>query len=319
LEKHCMCKYLHLLLLSTSLTSPLMAADSFDPVGGQHIAVWRPSNGTWYVYNRKTGAVKTQQWGQAGDIPVPADYDGDGTTDFAVWRPSNGTWYIINSKTGTTSGWQWGQAGDVPVPGLYYSNFTELTVWRPADGIWYVLNTKNNTYQARQWGTNGDSPVPGSYATGGSPLLFPIPAYGIWRPSNGNWYVFDVYGKAGRTPVQWGTKGDIPIPADYNGDNVTDFAIWRPSTGTFWIIKSNFYTAPSSGTSFGQQWGQTGDVPIPTDYDADGKADFTVWRPSNGTWYIINSTTNTGVAWQWGTSGDVPVRYFVSPPPPVIK
>jgi hypothetical protein len=38
-----------------------------------------------------TGASFNYQWGEPGDIPVPGDYDGDGTTEFAVWRARNGT------------------------------------------------------------------------------------------------------------------------------------------------------------------------------------------------------------------------------------
>ena len=58
-----------------------------------------------------------QQWGQAGDIPVPGDYDGDRRTDFAVWRPATGEWFVIDSSTGQPrpAAQQWGQAGDIPV------------------------------------------------------------------------------------------------------------------------------------------------------------------------------------------------------------
>ena len=72
------------------------------------VAVFRPSDGYWYVRG-----IASVQWGQAGDIPVPADYDGDRRADFAVYR--NGGWFV----RGAASNWsftQWGLAGDVPVP-----------------------------------------------------------------------------------------------------------------------------------------------------------------------------------------------------------
>jgi hypothetical protein len=45
----------------------------------------------------------------------------------------------------------------------------------------------------------------------------------------------------------------------------------------------------------------------PTDFDGDGTADLAVFRPSVGTWFILNSGSNTFNAVQFGTGGDVPV------------
>jgi hypothetical protein len=61
---------------------------------------------------RLRGKQHSQQWGRAGDIPVPGDYDGGGRT---VWRPSTGEWLVVDSTTGTPRTQQWGQFGDIPV------------------------------------------------------------------------------------------------------------------------------------------------------------------------------------------------------------
>ncbi|MGH8615960.1 MAG: FG-GAP-like repeat-containing protein, partial [Gammaproteobacteria bacterium] len=108
----------------------------------------------------------------------------------------------------------------------------------------------------------------------------------------------------------WGLLMDsvadgVPVkgsgPEVYDGDGKTDFAVWRPREGNWYIIKS------SDGTQQVQQWGTEGDIPVPGDYDGDGKTDFAVWRPREGNWYIIKSSDGTHQVQQWGVEGDIPV------------
>jgi len=55
------------------------------------------------------------------------------------------------------------------------------------------------------------------------------------------------------------------------------------------------------------QWGNGADITVPGDYDGDGRTDVAVFRPANGTWFIVKSSTRTAIGVQWGNGADVPV------------
>jgi hypothetical protein len=61
----------------------------------------------------------TYQWGLSTDVPVPADYDGDGRTDLGLFRPSPGAWKILLSTTSYTTyvDQSWGLSTDTPITG----------------------------------------------------------------------------------------------------------------------------------------------------------------------------------------------------------
>jgi hypothetical protein len=114
--------------------------------------------------------------------------------------------------------------------------------------------------------------------------------------------------------ASWGAPsssglGDMAVPADYDGDGITDLAIYRQATGEWFARRSSdlslfqleFGAAASSGL---------GDRPVPADYDGDGAA-----RPSRVQGHeramvrpgVVGAA---GISIPWGSPAlaDVPAR-----------
>lgn len=89
---------------------------------------------------------------------------------------------------------------------------------------------------------------------------------------------------------------------DYNGDGMTETAVFIPSTG--WWYTTRYLTDIIITTPFGSN----GDIPVPGDFDGDGKTDKTVFRPSTNVWYSLRSTDGVVTYLQFGQTGDKPVQ-----------
>jgi len=300
-------------ILAREFLAPSIEYADFNNNGWASAFVWRPGANAYFYFSNDltTGspAAASVQFGTTGDIPVRVDYNGDGITDLAVFRPSNGTWYIDTDRNGTVNNsFQFGAPGDIPVPGDYDGDGrTDIAVFRPSNGTWYIRYSASGSTISVQFGTNGDIPVPADY---GGDFNTDI---AVWRPSTGTWYVdLDNNGTV-NIQAQFGTAGDIPVPGDYGPSNVSnapdglaDFAVFRPSTGTWYVSRNR-----NGVVDLAVQFGTNGDIPVGGVYASNPtiNSPFAVFRPSNGTWYVdVNNNGTVEVASQFGTNGDVPMQ-----------
>ncbi|MCB0345809.1 MAG: VCBS repeat-containing protein [Bdellovibrionales bacterium] len=216
---------------------------------------------SWHSLQSATQSPFSKYWGLKTDVPVPADYSGDGRSDYAIWRPSDGTWWVSLADNSTLfAGVQWGLPGDIPVPADYDGDGkADFAVWRPSTGEWYARLSTTNYSTApgqilqRQWGLSMDHPMIGDRDGDGKSDLT------VWRPDFGMWYTCyssNNFNCALGSATQYGLWFDYPVHGDFDGDGKMDMAVWRPTSGTWYWIDS------STDEMKSQQWGLYGDLPL---------------------------------------------------------
>ncbi|MCY1018735.1 FG-GAP repeat domain-containing protein [Pyxidicoccus sp. MSG2] len=216
-----------------------------------------------------------QEWrwftlGQPGDVPVAADYDGDGTTDFAVYHRYTSAVY------------------DSRVGGLVYGEFQ----WKSS------LHGDLRTFPV---GEPDDSPVVGDFDGDGKDDF----ALYKRRTSSINWGGWFTVWRSASQAWQWvtmGQEGDLPVIGDYDGDGLSDFGVYTPrwpanDGGGYYTLRRS-----SNGTSYSVAIGEPDDVPVTGDYDGDGLTDVAVYkrRASNmnwGGWYTIRYSASGVEGW----------------------
>jgi glucose/arabinose dehydrogenase len=297
--------------LSTGTVSRISRTDAptdFDGDSRTDFSVFRPSTGIWYILNSFNNSFRAAQFGQNGDTPAPADYDGDNVTDIAVFR--SGFFYYLRSSDNAFRGIQWGQSGDVPVAADYDGDGkADVAVFRFGannqgnPSTYYVLKSSDGSVLVSQFVGCCDAPVPGDYDGDGKA------DFAVWQAGSGNWRIVNS-GNSSVSVVPFGIfannppDSDITTPGDFDGDGKTDIAVFRPSTGVWYIRRS------SDSSIQAVQFGTNGDFPVVGDYDGDERSDIAVFRPSTGAWYFIRSSNSSFGGVQFGQSGDLPIPAY---------
>jgi hypothetical protein len=297
----------------------------YDGDGRADVAVYRPLGNLWFINGHGAGVT----WGQRGDLPaalavkqqfIPRDdQDGNVGRDQGVYVPATQRWNFVSAIPGahTAGGYQFGLSSDLHrVADFDGDGRLDLVTIRDTSGtggptarIWYVLLSSTGYSDFAQygpWGTGNDVYVPGDFDGDGKADLAVVrpPAGGPGGLPVSRWFVkTSSSGFADSTFVDWGITGDSPVAADYDGDGRQDAAVFRPSSGRWYVKRS------SDGSTMTVDWGTAGDIPVPADYDGDGLADAAIFRPSTGEWWVRYSSTGftTFSTMVYGASGDVPL------------
>jgi hypothetical protein len=123
----------------------------------------------------------------------------------------------------------------------------------------------------------------------------------VFRPSNGTWHLNR--STLGNSAATFGLSTDEIIPADFDGDNRIERAVFRNEGGVgVWLIYFNQHW------TWRKVFGLGTDTPVRGDFDGDGAADFAIYRPSTASWVVQKSNSNAIlISRPFGISEDIPL------------
>lgn len=302
------------------LSSPLnvriisVAGDSIGN-GKAQLSVFQPNNESYAIQSVGTFVVDSTP---GRDVPVQYDFNGNGATDLVGYRFNAAQYYGTLIGNGSTVATYFGTPGvGLPISGYYggYGTFIYAT-FDPNTDVWAIALPRPGGLVVQFGAAKFDVPVPAAYDGGG------VTEIATFRPVNvagGDADSFNVDSATGYYQISFTSPaveklgftykpGDIPAPADYAGVGHDQFAIYRPSTGQFFILNTPNVHDSSTWTLKTVTLNLPGgpnvnDVPVSEDYNGNGKADPAVYRPSSSTFFLINSATGAQQNIPFGTPG----------------
>ena len=294
---------------STSMPTDMLPPHIFSATASQNI-----STDWWYHLFYGKGAhfnqTRTREFGN---------------DTIGAFRNSTHLFYLDLNGNGVWNGasvdrqYNFGITGDNPVTGDWNNDSkSEIGVFRPSTHLFYLDYNGNGVWNGaavdRQYnfGISGDIPLSGDWNDDTKSEV------GVFRPlthlfyldynGNGAWN-----GAAGDRSYNFGITGDLPVAGDWNNDGISEIGVFRPSTHLFYLDYNGNGAWNGGVTDRQYNFGITGDIPRPGDWNADGRTEIGVFRNSTHFFYL---DYNGNGAWNgasvdrqynFGITGDIPI------------
>jgi hypothetical protein len=177
------------------------------------------------------------------------------------WRPAGSARWEPEYER-----WFWD--GDMPLIGdIDNDGFDTHLMYRPRTGEWFAAPMRKLA------GPSADAtalPIPfvGRFLPGSTGDL------AVWNRSNGV-VTMQSLSTGSFAQFSWGGHpGEVLVPGDYDGDGYDEIAVWN-GTNQFW-----YYRDVMGGSITRFRFGTATSVPVPADYNDDGRVDPAYWEPA---------------------------------------
>lgn len=276
---------------------------------------YRPSN-FYFSQSGSGGALSGWAWGRTLDVPIPADYNGDGRTDAAIFR-----WFVPDLPPFEFNQvWiQW--LDHIPGPGESPPCVDDPPIGNPCPirGFGNVSGRKMARNFVREVGPGPTpTPRPQRAEVGEFQRINTSP-----DPTGNPFYVNTFYIQTGGTlqsqvtnvpALQSANYAQLPVPEDYDGDQVSEIAVFNTGTGCYHVWSPPYPSASAADTKcVADESGAitiVPDVPAPGDYNDDGRTDYAGVKADGGVlkWVIrYSGDAGSQPAVVFGLVGDEPV------------